>query len=237
MTAPRDEQTADTSSGTPHDAPGRITAELQELGRQLASTARAAWQSEKRQEVQQEVVDGLRSLRDQVTEVLDAVRADPRPSTVTRTVRDQVDKVAETVKSDPRTQSVTQAVKDQADKVAGTVRALDPVDELRGGLANGLRELNEQLRRLADRLAERPAAVAATKRDDRPVSEAHSTAGAPLVTDVRDAVPVATPLTSSSAAPEPVEGHIGGGVSGGQTEPARHTIDGLPRGPESGGPR
>lgn len=235
MTTPRDEETTDAAAGTSRDSPGRITAELQELGRQLASTARTAWQSEKRQEVQQEVVDGLRSLRDQVTEVLDTVRADPRTGTVTRTVRDQVDKVAETVKSDPRTQSVTQAVKEQADKVAGAVRGLDPVDELRSGLANGLRELNEQLRRLADRLAERPATETATERDERSTGETHSTGGVPLVTDMRDAIPVATPRTSTAAVPDPITGHIGGGVTGNETDAPRHSVDGLPRGPERGG--
>lgn len=237
MTTPQDDKTTDAAAGTAQDSPGRITAELQELGRQLASTARAAWHSEKRQEVQQEVVDGLRSLRDQVTEVLDTVRADPRPSAVTRTVRDRVDQVAETVKSDPRAQSVTHAVKEQADKVAGTVRGLDPVDELRSGLASGLRELNEQLRRLADRLAERPAAGTATERDGGSTYETHSSAGAPAVTDVRDSVPVATPLTSSTASPDPITGHIGGGVAGDETATPRHTVDGLPRGPESGGAR
>lgn len=237
MTIPRDEKTTDAAAGTPQDSPGRITAELQELGRQLASTARAAWQSEKRQEVQQEVVDGLRSLRDQVTEALDTVRANPRPSTVTRTVRDQVDKVAETVKSDPRTQSVTQAVKEQADKVAGTVRSLDPVDELRSGLASGLHELNEQLRRLADRLSERTSAETVTRRDDGPMGTTRPGGGAPLVTDMRDSVPVATPRSGGAAAPDPITGHIGGG-GGQETAGPRHTAaDDLPRGPESGGTR
>lgn len=213
MTMPHDEKPFTPAGDAPHDPPGSISAELQELGRQLASTARAAWRSEKRQEVQQEVVDGLRSLRDQVTEALDTVRADPRPRTVSRTVRDQVDKMAETVKSDRRAQSVTQAVKEQADKVAGTVRGLDPVDELRGGLASGLRELNEQLRRLADRLAERPATDVARPTEGSPAASSPGSVGTPLVTDVRDTVPVATPLTSATSTP---------------------TVDRLPRGPEGG---
>lgn len=110
------------------DAPGGVTRELQELGRQLANTTRAAWQSEQRQEIQQELTDGLRLLRDQLNEAVNTLRTNPRAQTMTQSMKEQVGKAAE------------------------TTRATELVDEVRGGLTLGLRELNEQLQRLAVRL-------------------------------------------------------------------------------------
>lgn len=110
------------------DAPGGVTRELQELGRQLANTTRAAWQSEQRQEIQQELTDGLRLLRDQLTEAVGALRTNPRAQTMTQSMKEQVGKAAE------------------------TTRATELVDDVRTGLTGGLRELNDQLQRLAARL-------------------------------------------------------------------------------------
>src|SRR5919202_3803439 len=119
-------QGGQTGPGGREDA--AVTRELQELGRQLTATARAAWQSERRQELQQAITEGLRSLRDQLTDTIDTVRGHPR------------------------TQNVTQTVKQNVGKVTETTRASDLVDDVRTGLASGLRELNDQLRRLSERL-------------------------------------------------------------------------------------
>ncbi len=128
--------TTGTGGGTPSggggDAPGTITRELQELGRQLAATARAAWQTEQRQEIQQEMTDGLRSLRDQLTETVDTLRQNPRAQTMSQSMKEQVGKAAE------------------------TTRVTEIVDDVRTGLVFGLRELNDLLGRLSTRL-ERPA--------------------------------------------------------------------------------
>lgn len=131
-------QAGDTSSMGPDRAKedtASIVNELQELGRQLSSTARTAWQSERRVEIQQEVTEGLRSLRDQLSGALDSVQSHPRTQTVTHTLKEQVDKVAAS---------------------AGPSRASDVVDDVRGALASGLRELSDQLRRLTERLEQRP---------------------------------------------------------------------------------
>jgi ribosome-associated translation inhibitor RaiA len=115
-----------------------LTKQFQELGQRLAATARAAWQSEQRQELQQEIAEGL------------------------RTVRDQLNEAVGTVRSSQRAQDVTETVKTQVGKATDTVRANEIFDDLRSGVASGLRELNEQLRRLAERLEHRDDTTAAT---------------------------------------------------------------------------
>lgn len=146
-----------------------LTAQFQELGQRLVTTARAAWQSEQRQELQQEVTDGLRTVRDQLNDALDNVR------------------------TSARSQGVTDTVKEQAKKAAETARSNDLLDEMRNGLAAGLRELNEQLRRISERLE---------RRDDTATT---GTASAP--TDVTPAPSGASEvdqlLTAGGAAPAP----------------------------------
>ncbi|HEY8597322.1 MAG TPA: hypothetical protein VIL85_02760 [Thermomicrobiales bacterium] len=115
-----------------------LTAQFQELGQRLVSTARSAWQSEQRQELQQEITDGLRTVRDQLTEAVDNARASARNQNVGETVKEQVGKASETLRSN------------------------DLLDELRNGLATGLRELNEQLQRISERLERRGDAPMAT---------------------------------------------------------------------------
>lgn len=119
--------------GTPSGSgnAGAITRELQELGRQLAGTARAAWQSEQRQEIQQEMSEGIRSIRDQLTDTVESLRTNPRAQTMTQSMKEQVGKAAE------------------------TTRVTEVVDDVRTGLVSGLRELNDQLRRVAERLEHR----------------------------------------------------------------------------------
>lgn len=122
---------ADTSSGHTDPAEKKtdeLTSEFRELGNRLVSTAKTAWQSEQRQEVQQEITDGLRTLRDQLNEAFDSARSTVKNQNVTGSVKEQVHKVSESAKSG------------------------DFLDEIRTGLATGLRELNGQLQRLSDYL-------------------------------------------------------------------------------------
>src|SRR5919112_1267896 len=56
----------------------------------------------------------------------------------------------------------TDTVKTQVGKATDTVRANEIFDDLRSGVASGLRELNEQLRRLAERLERSDDATATT---------------------------------------------------------------------------
>lgn len=129
------------ATGRTGETPKRedLTKQFQELGQRLVATTRAAWQSEQRQDLQREITDGLRSVRDQLSEAVGNVR------------------------SSPRAQEAAETVKEQAAKAGETVRANEVFDDLRVGLASGLRELNEQLRRLAERLEKRTEATDAAE--------------------------------------------------------------------------
>jgi gas vesicle protein len=131
---PTKETDPKVNTGTTGDKAGdseELTTQFRELGQRLVSTARAAWESEQRQELQQEITDGLRTVRDQLNEAVDNVRTSARSQGTTETVKEQVKKAAETARSN------------------------DLLVEMRNGLAAGLRELNEQLRRLSERLEHR----------------------------------------------------------------------------------
>jgi hypothetical protein len=169
-------------------APSRedLTRQFQELGQRLAATARAAWQSEQRQELQQEITEGLRSVRDQLNDAVGSVRSSQRAQDVTETVKEQVGKASE------------------------TVRANEIFDDLRTGVATGLRELNEQLRRLAERLERRDDTTAATG-----------------TTTTASAEP--TPASTAATAPE-IDQLLGGpGVA---TAPSVEPTNELPTKPE-----
>lgn len=162
--------------------------QFQEFGQRLADTARAAWQSEQRQDLQQEIKDGLRTVRDQLNEAVEGAR------------------------SSARTQGVTDTVKEQVTKVSDTVRSGELLDELRGGLVTGLRELNEQLRRFTDRLEQRDGATPATGATDG----APSVSAVPTVDHV---VPDSAPDPSALPEAPPV---------------AKNALPKQPEGPASG---
>ena len=221
-----DQQRTSTDTTTQSEQPGKeqepgsVTRELQELGRQLSATARTAWQSERRQELQQEVTEGLRSVSDQLTETIDSVRAHPRTQNVTHTVKEGVDKVAGTTR---------------------TTRAGDLVDDVRTGLASGLRELTDQLRRLTERLERQ-------ERDERDTGEAafpDVSPTAPVVTDMPSAVQVAPPAVTpetahpgSAGAPGEAAGYDFGATAGAETGGVAGMGQGprrdLPSAPEGG---
>jgi hypothetical protein len=141
--------------------------QFQELGQRLATTARAAWQSEQRQDLQQEIKDGLRSVREQLNEAVEGAR------------------------SSARTQEMADTVKERVSRASETVRSGDLLGEVRGGLAMGLRELNEQLRRFTERLEGRDGDAPDTTASG--TSETGTRAAPASVADM--------PTTATSAAP------------------------------------
>ena len=164
---------------------GSVARELQELGRQLTATARAAWESEQRRQIQQELADGLQSLRDQLSEAVESAR------------------------SHPRAQNVTQSVKEQAGKVAETTRVGDVADDVRGGIATGLRELNEQLRRLRERFERGDGEPAATT--------GGGISATPVVTHTENAVQAAPPSVTPPAAASGTGAGVAGASAGEST--------------------
>ena len=168
-------QASEPVSGAADDEPfqrGNITTELQELGRRLSATTRALWASEQRQELQQEMSDGLRLLRDQLTEAVDALRSHPR----------------------------TQSVKDQVNRATSSTRVNDLVDDVRGGLAGSLHELNQQLGRFTERVERQTAKTT-------PAEPVHTEPAAPATSTEPIDIPVQTETTTPrSDLPETPEG-------------------------------
>jgi hypothetical protein len=157
--------------------------QFQELGQRLATTARAAWQSEQRQDLQQEIKDGLRSVRDQLNDAVEGAR------------------------SSARTQEMAGNVKEQVNRASESVRSGDFLGEVRDGLATGLRELNEQLRRFTERLEQRDGgttgSTTASGASETPTATASA---APIVDHV---VPVSAPdLNAVPEAPVSTKGDL-----------------------------
>jgi len=58
-------------------AEGEITEELKRLGKQLHTTAKAAWESEERREIEAEIVSGLKALSAEIEKTLKEFRTHP----------------------------------------------------------------------------------------------------------------------------------------------------------------
>lgn len=99
-----------------------IAAELKNLGQQFAQTLQTAWQSEERQRVEAEFREGMRSFAE------------------------EVDKAIQEVKTTP----AAQRVRDEAEQVKERVESGDLGRRARGGFAQGLRWLGDELSKLAD---------------------------------------------------------------------------------------
>jgi hypothetical protein len=181
-----------TGSGGKSD----VTGELQELGQRLAATARALWQSEQRQELQQEVTDGLRLLRDQLSGAVDTVRANPK----------------------------VQTLKDQVGQKVESGRTADTFEDVRAGLAGGLRALNDQLQRFTERL----------ERQDDAAADTASRASAVPPSDFAPSSGATTPeasgvLASDSTPPNDVV--VGGPLAGPESAAPKPDLPGAPEGP------
>lgn len=101
--------------------------QLRELGKQLGLALRAAWESEQRQQLEKEIGEGLKDLGKQIEQAVAAAKTSPQ----------------------------TQKVKEQVSRVAETARQSEALREMREGLAAGLRELNEELRKLVEKMQQK----------------------------------------------------------------------------------
>ena len=143
----------DADGAATGDRKADVANDLQELGQRLTATARALWQSEQRQELQQEVTDGLRLLRDQLSGVVDTVRSNPK----------------------------VQTLKDQVGQKVETGRTSDTFEDVRAGLTGGLRMLNEQLQRFTERLEQRDNSAEGTVGSAAPVATEPAASAEPSV--------------------------------------------------------
>lgn len=99
-----------------------FAAEFQKIGRQLAETLQAAWDSEERKRVEKEVREGVQTL---VTEVDSVIR-------------------------DVKTSEKTAKLKEEAGELKTRVETSDVTGRARTGVAQGLRWLSETLADLAN---------------------------------------------------------------------------------------
>jgi len=111
---------------------GTVVEELGELGRQLGAALKAAWESEQRRELQQEISEGLKALGDELEEAVKTARE-------SEAIRElQAD--------------IKQAVE--------TTWQSEAIQDIRRGLLKGLRQINQELSKLAASWQAKPAAEA-----------------------------------------------------------------------------
>ncbi len=124
-----------------------IADELNRLGKQIADTIKAAWESDDRKKLQTEITEGLQKFGEQVTEA--------------------TKKAGES--------DTAKQLREQAEKVAAEVRESNVVEEVRQGLLTGLETLNKELGKLLERLeqgkAPTPAAPPAAEAAEEPLAD------------------------------------------------------------------
>lgn len=124
---PRDEQTqtSQTTGGPAQsDAATDLTTELREMGQQLEAAFRAALESERTRQLQRDIAGGVRELSTQLQAALRSVQTNPRVQQAEERGR----------------QAISQARQS---------KVLQDVEET---VASGFAQLNDQLRKLVDRL-------------------------------------------------------------------------------------
>jgi hypothetical protein len=108
----------------PKQPESTIAEELSRLGAQVAEAMRLMWESDERQRLQEDLSKGVQSFAEQLgTAAEQAGRSE-----------------------------TTQEIKAQAKKVAERLKESSAADEVRTGLINGLAAVNEELKRLIERL-------------------------------------------------------------------------------------
>jgi GTPase involved in cell partitioning and DNA repair len=99
-----------------------FAAEFQKIGRQLAETLQAAWDSEERKRVEKEVREGVQTLVNEVDQVIREVKSSEK----------------------------TAKLKEEAEELKNRVETSDVSGRARTGVAQGLRWLSETLAELAN---------------------------------------------------------------------------------------
>jgi hypothetical protein len=127
---------------------GKLAAELRELGKQLSLALRTAWESEQRQQLQKEIGEGLQELSKQVDQAVAAAKTSPQ----------------------------TQRVKEQVSRVAETARQSETVHEIREDMVEGLHQLNEELRRLVERMQQKQKSPGGQPSSEPPPGDVDTTA-------------------------------------------------------------
>lgn len=125
-----------TTEQTPKgDAPpkGDLFAELNQMGQKFGAAMQTAWESPKRKELSDEVQEGLLELGKQVDSAIKSARES----------------------------KLGEEVRGTAEKVMEEVRQSKVLDEIRDGMLSGIKQINAQLDKLMNRMAQKPTETAA----------------------------------------------------------------------------
>lgn len=108
------------SEKTPEQTPD-IAAELAEVGRKLSETVSAAWRSQERQQIQQEIREGLQRLSAELNGAVETVR----------------------------TSETGQKIETGAKQIRDDIHSGKVTDDVRQGIVTGLRAVSDALDKLA----------------------------------------------------------------------------------------
>jgi len=103
---------------------GDLTTELREMGQQLEAAFRAAIESERARQLQRDLVGGVRELSGQIQTTLRSLQSSPR----------------------------VQQAEERGRQVLSQARESKVVQDLQETIVSGIAQLNDQLRKLVDRL-------------------------------------------------------------------------------------
>jgi heparin binding hemagglutinin HbhA len=111
---------------------GDLTTELREMGQQLEAAFRAAIESERARQLQRDLVGGVRELSGQIQTTLHSLQTNPR----------------------------VQQAEERGRQVLSQARDSKVVQDLQETIVSGIAQLNDQLRKLVDRLESDPSGQA-----------------------------------------------------------------------------
>jgi heparin binding hemagglutinin HbhA len=124
------------SENTPNNAPqqgpgqgpakdsGDLVNELREMGQQLETAFRAAIESERAKQLQRDIASGFREISSQVQEAVKTIQANPR----------------------------VQQAEERGKQVVSQARESKVVQEIQETIVSGIAQLNDQLRKLVERI-------------------------------------------------------------------------------------
>jgi heparin binding hemagglutinin HbhA len=122
---------------------GDLTTELREMGQQLEAAFRAAIESDRAKQLQRDLVGGVRELSGQIQTTLQSLQANPR----------------------------VQQAEERGRQVLSQARESKVVQDLQETIVSGIAQLNDQLRKLVDRLESDTSSQAGTPTQQVPIEQ------------------------------------------------------------------
>ena len=124
-TTPRSDQTGDQAGGDPsRGSTNDLAGELREMGQQLEAAFRAALESDRTKQLQRDLASGMREVSHQIQSALKSVQANPR----------------------------VQQAEERGRQMLSQARESKVAHDLQETIVGGIAQLNDQLRKLVERL-------------------------------------------------------------------------------------